>query len=101
MKTAVSTPASIRTEESDVLPVLGPDDLAAFAFHALNKFIWISSVLQYVVDGLDQMQLPAVGVEASLILAGLRPFYPGLLLYEPLPLLPPSSGACSISSKSG
>lgn len=45
-----------------------------------DKFIRGPGVLQYIIDGLDQIQLPAVGIAASLILAGLHPFHFGLLL---------------------
>ena len=80
MEAAVPTPAAIGTGVGDVLPVLSPDDLIAFALHALDELIWTPGVLQHVVDGLDQIQLPAVGVEAGLVLAGLHLFHSGLLL---------------------
>lgn len=80
METGITTPSPIGTGEGDVLPFLGPGNLVALALHAFDELIWIPGVLQHVVDGLDQIQLPAVGVEAGLVLAGLHPFHSGLLL---------------------
>lgn len=80
METAVPTPAAIGTGEGDMLPGIRPGNLVSLAFHAFDKFIRGPGVLQYIIDGLDQIQLPAVGIAASLILAGLHPFHFGLLL---------------------
>ena len=80
METAVPAAPPVGTDEGDVLPGVGPNHLIPLHFHILSKAVPVDSVLQRFVDGLDQVQLPAVPTEAGLILSGRHPLSFGLLL---------------------
>ena len=82
METAVPALEPIGTGERDVLPGVRPGNLVTFYLHVGDEIFTGDGVFQRLVDGLDQIQLPAVGVEAGLILTGLHSFHSGLLLWS-------------------
>ena len=75
VEAAIPAPPSVGAGERDVLPGICPGDLVALVLHALDKFFLAASVLQHVIDGLDQINFPAIGIETSLILTWFHPFH--------------------------
>ena len=80
VETAVSALAPVGAGKGDVLPGICPSHLIALVLHDYNKTLSVIGVFQSFVDSLDQIQLPAVGPEASLILTGLHPLLLRILL---------------------
>ena len=80
METAVPALAPVRTGERDVLPFVRPTHLVALQLHVLDEALAVDGVLQCLVDGLDQIQLPAVAAQTCLILAGFHALLFGTLL---------------------
>ena len=58
METAVPALPPVGAGEGDVLPGIRPGHLVTFVLHILNKTLPINGVLQRLVDGLNQIQLP-------------------------------------------
>ena len=81
VQTAVPALASIGAGERDMLPRICPGDLVTFLLHISDEGLPAISILQSLVDGVDQIQFPAVAAKASLILSGLHPFLFSVLLW--------------------
>lgn len=82
VEAAVPAAPPVRTNEGDALPGVGPNDLIPFDLHILNKALPVNGVLQRLVDGLEQVQLPAVPAEAGLVFSGSHPLPFRLLLWH-------------------
>ena len=67
-----------------MLSVRRPAHLVTFQLHVFDEALPAGGVFQRFVDGLDQIQLPAVTAQASLVLAGLHAllFLPGIALLQ-------------------
>ena len=72
MEAAVPALASIGTGEGDVLPGVRPGNLVTLHLHVGDKVLAGDGILQRLVDGLNQIQLPAVAAQTRLVLAGLH-----------------------------
>ena len=55
-----------------MLSVRRPDYFVTLHLHVLDETLTVDGVLQRLVDGLNEIQLPAVSVQTGLILAGLH-----------------------------
>ena len=80
MQRAVPALASVGTGERDVPSVREPAHLVTFHFHILNEAFPVVSILQSLVDSLDEIQLPAVAAQLGLVLAGLHALFLSLLV---------------------
>ena len=67
-----------------MLPVRRPAHLVPLHFHVLNEALPAGGVFQRFVDGLDEIQLPAVAAQARLVLAGFHAFLflPGIAFIQ-------------------
>ena len=84
METAVPALAPVGAGEGDVLPAIRPGNLVTFHLHVFDEALAAGGILQRLVDGLDEIQLPAVAAQAGLVLAGLHAllFLPGIALVQ-------------------
>ena len=80
MEATVPALPTIRAGEGDVLPGIHPGHLIALVLHELDEALTVIDVLQRLVDGVDQIQLPAVAPQTSLILTGPHLLFAGTLL---------------------
>ena len=72
MEAAVPAFTTVRAGEGDVLPIWRPAHLVTFQLHIFDEALPAGGVFQHLVDGLDQIQFPAVTAQASLVFAGLH-----------------------------
>ena len=81
METLISALPSVGADEGDVFTSVRPDDLVALLLHVGDERLSAICVFQRLVDSVDQIHLPTVLPEASLVLAGLHPLFLRLPLW--------------------
>lgn len=79
METAVPTLSTVGTGERDVLPVVCPTHLVSFILHELDEALPVINILQRLIDGVDQIQLPAIAPQTGLVLTGPHLLFAGTL----------------------
>ena len=72
VKAAVPALAPVGTGEGDVLSGWRPAHFVAFHLHVFDKALPVIGILQRLVDGLDEIQLPTIPAQTGLILARLH-----------------------------
>lgn len=66
--------------EASLLPCIRPDDLVALVLHVLDEALPFIGTFQRVVDGSDEIQLPAIAPQSRLVFAGTHLLFPCVLL---------------------
>ena len=65
-----------------MFPCVRPDNFIALVLHVFDEAFPVIGIFQCVVDGLDEIQLPAIAPQSRLVLAGAHLLFPSVLFWR-------------------